>query len=142
MKYLLDSDHASILERKSGSDYAVLVLNLNQHQNEGVGISVATYHEQTLGAHTRIVQAKSSAELLRGYEMLFMVIEQHRQFPLLPFDAVAHLEYQNLVARKIRIGTMDLRIAAIALARNLTLVTRNVADFGKVPNLVHVDWTK
>lgn len=142
MKYLLDSDHASILERKKGSDYAVLVLNLNQHQNEGVGISVVTYHEQMLGGHTRIVQAKSTAELLRGYEILFMVIEQHRQMPLLEYDVAAQDVYRDLVAQKIRIGTMDLRIAAIALSRTLTVVTRNVADFGKVPNLLHVDWTK
>ena len=34
---------------------------------------------------------------------------------------------------------MDLRIAA--LARNLTLVTRNLSGFGRVPNLKTEDWT-
>jgi tRNA(fMet)-specific endonuclease VapC len=37
---------------------------------------------------------------------------------------------------------MDLRIATIALSRNLVLLTRNERDFSKVPDLVTENWTE
>ena len=42
---------------------------------------------------------------------------------------------------KIRVGTMDLKIAAIALANDSTLLTRNIQDFSKVPDLKIEDWS-
>ena len=48
---------------------------------------------------------------------------------------------ERLKRQRIRVGTMDLRIAAIALANGMTVLTRNRADFGRVPNLNVEDWT-
>jgi predicted nucleic acid-binding protein len=45
------------------------------------------------------------------------------------------------VGEKVRIGTMDLRIASIALANGFTLLTRNLVDFQQVPGLKVEDWT-
>ena len=47
----------------------------------------------------------------------------------------------DLRRQGVRISTMDLRIAAIAISRNLVLLTRNVSDFSKVPGLIIEDWT-
>ncbi|WP_232410932.1 type II toxin-antitoxin system VapC family toxin [Methylophilus sp. 5] len=38
------------------------------------------------------------------------------------------------------IGAMDLMIGAHALSQNLTVVTNNVREFNRIPNLVVVDW--
>ena len=37
---------------------------------------------------------------------------------------------------------MDLRIASIALAGDCTVLTRNLVDFQKVPQLRIEDWTR
>ncbi len=50
--------------------------------------------------------------------------------------------FDGLQPQRLRIGTPDLRIAAIALSRSVVVLTRNVADFGKVPGLVTEDLTR
>ncbi|MBN2580290.1 MAG: type II toxin-antitoxin system VapC family toxin [Pirellulales bacterium] len=62
-------------------------------------------------------------------------------FTILPYDAKAADIFHTLRKAKIRIGTMDLRIASIALANDFTLLTRNLADFRQVPELKAEDWT-
>lgn len=142
MKYLLDTDHASILHWPGGTEYAVLVAHLNLHAADGTGVSVVSFHEQMLGANNQISQARSSEELARGYERMFKGIDLFRRFPLVAFDKAAADAFDRLKRQKTRVGKMDLRIAAIAVAHGLTLVTRNVRDFGKVPGLRIEDWTK
>ena len=47
---------------------------------------------------------------------------------------------RQLRKQRIRIGSQDLRIAAIALQHGFTVVTSNVRDFAQVPNLNIEDW--
>ena len=64
--------------------------------------------------------------------------------PALPFDAVAARRYGEVRAELERqgrpIGEADLRIGAIALARDLTVVTGNVRHFGRIPDLLVENW--
>jgi tRNA(fMet)-specific endonuclease VapC len=45
-----------------------------------------------------------------------------------------------LRAQRIRIGTMDLKIAAIALVHDALLLSANLRDFQQVPNLRVANW--
>ena len=60
---------------------------------------------------------------------------------LLSFTEPAITWYEQLKSMKLRIGTMDLRIAALALAHGAILVIRNVQDFQGVPGLAIENWT-
>jgi len=61
--------------------------------------------------------------------------------PLLPFDDKALNAFQRLWVARLRVGTMDLKIASIALANDATLLTRNRRDFERVPRLRLEDWS-
>ena len=68
-------------------------------------------------------------------------VEMLRLFRILPFDLAAILRYQQLAQQKLGVRKPDLRIAAIALERQGTVVTRNRRDFQRVPGLSIVDWS-
>lgn len=142
MKYLLDTDHISILERQASPEYPIVRRNVLRHPPADVGFPIISFHEQVRGAHNHINGAKTAAQLLRGYEMLGDILNTYRVAPVVPYDNAALVVFGLLRAQKIRTGTLDLRIAAIARSRNLIVVTRNVSDFGRVPGLVTEDWTK
>lgn len=66
------------------------------------------------------------------------------QFASLPFDDSAAEQYGQVRAvlekQGALIGPNDLLIASIALANNVTLVTHNTDEFGRVPGLQIEDW--
>jgi predicted nucleic acid-binding protein len=65
---------------------------------------------------------------------------------VLPFDSAAAESYGRLRARLEadgkRLDEPDLRIASIALSRDLTMVTGNVRHFSRVPDLRVEDWLR
>lgn len=141
MKYLLDTDHVSFLEEGSGPEYVALTARMAQHSPGDFAFSLVTLHEQVLGAHTFISRAKTTAKVVQGYEFLAVILQTFQAALVLAFDVAAAAVFDALRAQGVRIATMDLRIAAIALSHDLILLTRNTVDFSKVPGLVTEDWT-
>jgi tRNA(fMet)-specific endonuclease VapC len=142
VKYLLDTDHISILQRQSGREYAILSARISRESRSDLGFSIVSFHEQVLGSHTYINRARDAEEIMRGYAMLARILRQFAAAPVVTFDAAAAAVFDGLGARRLRVDTMDLRIASIALSRGLVLLTRNATDFAKVPGLVIEDWTR
>lgn len=140
MKFLLDTDHLSILQKQSGPEYAALSARMALHPLADFALCIVSFHEQVLGCHTYLSRARTSADVLRGYNLLDRVLDAFAAAQVLPFDAAAAGVLDGLPGN-LRLATMDLRIASIALSRGLVLLTRNVRDFGKVPGLITEDWT-
>jgi len=141
VKYLLDTDHISFLQQRSLLEYPILAARIAQHSPEDFAFSVVSLHEQALGAHTFINRAQTTTDTIRGYTLLLEILQGFSVAQVLPFDAGAAALFDGLRLQRVRIATMDLRIASIALSRGLVLLTRNIGDFSRVPGLVTEDWT-
>lgn len=139
--YLLDTDHIVILQTAATGEFARLVDRMSQYAAADFSVSIVSFHEQVLGWNAYISRAKEMAGLVRGYRRFHDLLEYFRDAQVLPFDATAAQRYEALRTARVRVPTMDLRIAAIALSRDLTVLTRNQVDFRRVPGLRVEDWT-
>jgi tRNA(fMet)-specific endonuclease VapC len=141
VKYLLDTDHISFLQRKSSAEHTNLIERMAEHSSSDFAFSIISFHEQIIGAHAFINKCKKTTDVTRGYTLLLEILQGFSSAPVLPFDAEAVAIFDKVRAQKIPVGSMDLRIAAIALSQNLVLLTRNAKDFSRIPGLAIEDWT-
>ena len=132
--YLLDTDVLSNLLKRAPS--MALITKLAAVPPEQQFTSSITLGELLYGARRR---GPLADELLARIESRLLP-----ELPVLPFDASAARRYGavrcELEQRGTPVGDADLRIAAIALARGLTVVTGNVRHFRRVPDLSVENW--
>jgi len=138
IRYLLDTDHLSLLQRR----HPMVLENLQLVGREQVAISIVTAEEQLRGWLSLIRKRTGDTpqKLAWAYAGLNAAMDQLQTFERLAFDEAAGECFRQLRERKIRIGTQDLRIACVALTRDLVVVTRNRQDFEQVPGLDIEDW--
>ncbi len=139
--FLLDTDHLVIMQRNAQPEADRLRQRMTQFKQTDFFVSIVSIHEQMLGANKYVSQARTRASVIRGYQMIETALLDYSQFQILPFDEPAAIKFDELRQAGVRIGTMDLRIAAIALSNECTVLTRNSVDFDKVPDLQVDDWT-
>ena len=61
---------------------------------------------------------------------------------MVDFDAATAARLVQLRRSRVRLGAIDLKIAAIGLAQEAVLLSRNLADFRRVSGLRVEDWTE
>ncbi len=135
--WILDTDHVSLLQRGN----AIVVSKVTAVNPSEIAVTIVTIVEQMYGRLDVIKRAKSKKELVTAYALLKETFNRLCQANILDFNEAAFESYNELLKQKIRVGTQDLRIAAIALSVNGIVVTRNRRDFEKVPGLKIVDWS-
>jgi tRNA(fMet)-specific endonuclease VapC len=139
---ILDTDCLSLFEREKHLEFSILRANLAHFDSEDIATTIITFEEQMRGWMTYLAKCKNIEEQIFAYQRLNQFLENFRKINVVQFDEEAAKIFQNLKAQKIRVGTMDLKIAAIAIANDAILISRNLADFEQIPDLSVKDWTR
>lgn len=139
---VLDTDHLTLLKWLPTTNEGLrLIHRLEQHQHEEPATTIVTYEEQCRGWLKFVSKAKTPTQLVNAYRKLSLHIKVHSEIDRLDFDDAASIKFRELQQARLGIGTQDLKIAAIALVHEATLLSRNLKDFKKVPGLHVEDWT-
>ena len=138
-RYILDTDCFSLWQQ----NHPMMVQRVEVNA-ENLAVTIVTVEEVIRGWFNVINQASAPSQadkLVWGYTRLWDTLDDFKNLNILKFDQNASTIYTAFPRQIRRIGTRDLRIAAIVLANNAILVTRNNRDFSQVPDLVQEDWT-
>jgi tRNA(fMet)-specific endonuclease VapC len=135
LRYLLDTDHLTLFQR----GHAPVARRVALEPPDAIGISVVTIEESLRGRLAQLARAGDGPARIKQYMLLEQSIQLFAQFPIVSYDQDAETNFQQL--RALRMGTQDRKIASIALAAQLILVTANRRDFARVPGLVLEDWS-
>ena len=106
----------------------------------GLFTTIITVQEIAQGWLAVVNRERAGREQVFGYARFQRSIENISKMHILPFNEEAAAIFHRLRNERVRVGTMDLKIASICLAHDATLLTRNVADFDKVPDLRVENW--
>ena len=131
MKYLLDTN--TCIRYIKGASRSVFE-RLNAQAEGGVAVCAVVKAELFYGT----MHSQNPSQNLANQQRFLAL------FASLPFDDSAATHYGRIRAELARAGTPiggnDLMIAAIAIAHNLTLVSHNLREFGRVHGLKLEDW--
>jgi tRNA(fMet)-specific endonuclease VapC len=130
VRYLLDTN--TCIYALKGRD--AVLKRLRGLSPDDLGVSVVSVAELWFGAEKSRRPGATRGEVDAFLEPL----------EIIPFDLEAAAAYARTRHRLERsgkpIGERDLLIASIALARELVVVTHDISEFGRVPDLSIEDW--
>jgi tRNA(fMet)-specific endonuclease VapC len=134
---VLDTDTLTLWFR----GHPIVAQHVAEHSPEALAITIITVEEILSGWYRLIRQARDDETLVRVYHWLQQSVEFFRDVRILPLTRSAIQLFHHLRQQHRRIGTNDLRIAAIVLENGAALISRNRADFGGIAELRLEDWS-
>ena len=135
---LLETDHASILKYRDTERCRRLIARLATVVDEVIGTTIITVEEQMRGWLAAVAKEKQARRQVGPYRELIGLFDFYSLYKILPFDEKAVPVYEQF--KRIRIGTMDRKIAAIAIANDALLLTANRRDYEQIPGLRFENW--
>jgi tRNA(fMet)-specific endonuclease VapC len=128
---LLDTDHLSILANRNATGHAALLSRL-EAAGDSLGVPVICVEE--------IHRARNVHQQIPAYELLISLFHFLADWEIVSFETAAANAFDLLRKQKVRIGSQDLKIAAIALTQAALLLSANLRDFLHVRGLQVENW--
>jgi tRNA(fMet)-specific endonuclease VapC len=141
MIFLLDTDHLTLVkyvESERGRRLADRLRALPS--SDVITLSIVSIEEQMRGWLAAIAKERQVARQVSAYSALMGLFEYFRKYTIIPFDDRGAKQFDELRSAKIRLGSMDLKIAATALSNQAVLLSANLSDFKRVPGLRVENW--
>ena len=138
---VFDTDVYSLLQSGTSPEAVKIAPRVVAEKDE-ICVTIITYEEQMRGWLGFLAKAKDEGKRVFAYGRLKEMLDDFAKLRVIVYDQEASFHYARLRKTKIRVGAMDLKIAAIALAHSATLITRNTRDFERIAGLKIEDWTK
>jgi tRNA(fMet)-specific endonuclease VapC len=139
---ILDTDHVSILQHADSDFAATLQERLTNTSDHVIATTAITLEEQSRSWLSLINRYTDVRRQVAYYDRFVATFRFFAKWRVVSFDDTAAVRFQDLRLQRIRIGSTDLKIAAICLANQATLLSRNLADFRQVPGLQIEDWLR
>lgn len=138
MFVVLDTNHFRELTENSGVGRN-LARRIEEHGAD-VFTCIVVLEETLQGWFALLKRRKTGRDQLEVYARLQRDAEALSRLVMLPFDDQAAKVFHRLQPDHRRTGTMDLKIAAICIAHDATLLTRNIRDFEGIAGLNMANW--
>lgn len=139
---LLDTDHLSVLKYPESAQRARLENRLAASRDRDIATTIVNAEEQMRGWLAEINRLQMVHQQIPAHERLLKMLDFLREISVIPLDIHAAEEFDHLRRMKVRIGSMDLKIASIALVHDALLLSANLRDFRRVPGLQVENWLK
>lgn len=136
---LLDTDHFTAVADGRHALHSQLTARL-EASGEPLAIPVVSIEEQLRGWLAQVRRLADVRKQVFPYDRLLRLLETLSDWQIARWSDPAAEEFQRLRKLRVRIGTQDLKIAAIALATDSLLLSANLIDFQQVPSLRVEDW--
>lgn len=137
--FVLDTNHYSEFVRKSAAGTR-LRERMEAAKVDDFFLTIITPQEVLKGWLAEIQPHRQIDRGVGAYGQFQQSLEDLQRWTTLPWSADAADLFDGLKAARLNVGTMDLRIACIALEYGAMVLTRNLADFAKVPGLRVENW--
>jgi tRNA(fMet)-specific endonuclease VapC len=137
---LLDTDHLTLLSYPTNPRSQALTARMSASIDQQIGTTIISVEEQWRGWFAVVGRLREVRRQVRAYQELVELHAFLSNWTIVPFDDRAADHFEQIRADGVRIGSMDVKIASIALVHDALVLSANLQDFQKVPGLRVENW--